>query len=292
MPQNNLHKVALCLPGGGFRGIYTVGFLKAWKALGLEYDFISGTSIGAINAAIFHQEGNTDLLEKIWLGISGSDVYTVDLFAAANPFTPKRSVLSSSPLRATIAKHLDYNKIKANPKPCFVNTTNYSTWQPLTLDITKMGLKDQMVNFILASASVPMAFPPVNWDGDWLVDGGITNNFSIVDSVRNGADTIVVLRPVLPQEHMSINNVIDMFNLSTSVPEEYVIDRELTTIDLINKVQEPFPSLKHIDVVVVQPTTPPPFALLDSSFGGLDRKKLIQDAYDLAYPILKKAFNR
>lgn len=283
-------KISLCLSGGGSRGLLTVGFLKAWTDLGLEYDFITGTSVGAINGAIFHQEGNTKLLEELWLGIKASDIYGVNVLGALNPFNKKRSVLSSKPLRKTIAKYLDYDKLRANTKPCFVNTTNYSAWTPLTLDITEMELKDQMVDFIVASASLPMAFEPVKWGQDWLYDGGMINNFSISDSIRKGADTIVVLRPVLPQKNKPIDSIIDAFSLSMSVPQEYVMDRELTTVELINTVQEPHESLRHINVIVVQPPTPPEWDILDFSFGGKDRKKVIQEAYGLAYPILEAAF--
>lgn len=284
-----MKKVALTLPGGGFRGIKTVGYLKAWKDLDLEYDFISGTSIGAINAVLFAQEGSTNLLESIWLQILAEDVYTVDALNLLSPFSKKQGLLSNKPLRKTIAKYLDYEKVRKHPKPIYVNTTNYTKWKPLTLDVREIPSKDEMVNFILASAAIPMAFPPVKWAGDWLYDGGMVNNFGIGDAIRKGADTVVVLRPVLPGFGTPINSVVDAFKLSVSIPQEYVIDRELATVELINRVQEPDPDLHHVDVVVVQPTKPPEFDILDADFGGLSREEIINDAYLLAYPVLKKA---
>jgi predicted acylesterase/phospholipase RssA len=283
-------KVALCLPGGGSRGYSTVGYLKAMVDLGIDYDFISGTSVGAINGAIFHQEGNTDLLEKLWSEIKASDIYSLNLLGAVNPFTKKRAVLSSRPLRKTIDKYLDYSKVKANPKPCYVNTTDYTNWQPLTLDIREMPVKDDMVSFILASASIPMAFDPVPWGKSWLYDGGMVMNTSVQDCIRKGADTIIVLRPVLPQKGKPINSIIDAFSLSMSIPQEYVMDRELITVELINQVQEASPDLHHVEVVVVQPPVPPSWDILDFSFGGKARQAILEDAYNLAYPILKRAF--
>lgn len=288
--QPTTGKVALCLSGGGARGINSVGFLKAWHDLGLEYDFLSGTSVGAINGAIFHQEGNTELLEKLWLEIKASNIYSLNIAGAINPFTKKRALASSDPLRKIISKYLDAEKVKANPKPCYVNTTNFTTWAPFTLDIREMPLKDQMVNFIVASASIPIVFNPVLWNDQWLVDGGVLSNFSVIDSVKKGADTIVVFRPVLPEKGKKINSIIDSFSLLTSVPEEYVMDRELTTVELINKVQEGHESLRFIKVVVVQPPLPPAWDILDFNFGGKNRKQVIQEAYDLAYPILEAAF--
>lgn len=284
-------KVALCLPGGGCRAILTVGFLKAWRDLGLKYDFISGTSAGALDAVLFAQEGNnTDFLESIWLQIGAEDIYSVDTFNLLSPFSKKQGLLSSKPLQKTLHKYLDFNKIKACPTPIYVNTTNYTKWKPFTLDIRELSTKEEMVKFITASASIPMAFSPVNWAGDWLYDGGMINCFGIKDSIDRGADTIVVLRPVLPGFGTPINSVIDAFKLSMSIPQEYVIDRELATVELVNRVQEPDPDLRHINVVVVQPTKPPEFDILDFDFGGKLREEIINDAYFLAYPILKKAF--
>lgn len=283
-------KIALCLPGGGSRGLIQVGFLKAWHDLGIDHDFLSGTSVGAINGTVYHQEQSVELLEELWSRISAGDVFRVSPFDLLNPFTKKRGVVSSDPLKKLLAKYIDYNKIKANPTPCYVNTTDYTNWQPLTLDIKEMNLKDEIVNFVLASASIPMAFPPVKWGNVWLYDGGMINNFAISDSIRKGADTIVVLRPVLPKKGSPVNSVIDAFSLSMSVPQEYVMDREIATVELINTVQEPSPKLRHINVVVVQPTTPPEWDILDFSFGGQKPKEVIKEAREYALPILEKAF--
>jgi len=283
-------KIALCLSGGGSRGIRTVGYLKAWMDFAPKADFISGTSVGAINGAVFHQEGNVDLLQEIWSKISAKDVYGVNPLDFINPFGNKQGIVSSEPLRKTIAKYLDYNKVKANPTPCYVNTTDYSNWAPLTLNIQEMNNKDDMVNFILASASIPMAFKPVKWGNSWLYDGGMINNFSVSDSIRKGADTIVVFRPVLPKLHTPINNVVDAFQLTVSVPQEYVMDREIATVELINTVQGPSPNLRHINLIVVQPPTPPEWDILDFSFAGRDRKVIMQESYNIAAPILERAF--
>ena len=56
----------LVLEGGGTKGAYQLGAYKALKELGMEFDGIVGTSIGALNAAFIIQ-GDYDIMEDIWL---------------------------------------------------------------------------------------------------------------------------------------------------------------------------------------------------------------------------------
>ena len=283
--------ISLVCPGGGARGALQVGMLKAWQELGLKADMVYGTSVGAINGMMFHQDGGkVDNLEECWASMKGSDVFSINPLHWMNPLTKKDGLLSSAPLKKTITKYLDYNKVKSNSTPFNVTTTNLTTWKPYTLNVQQMQTKDEMVNFILASASLPVAFSPVNWGEYQLADGGLVGQFNLVDSVRGGADTIVILRPVLPKTGQKVKSLIDAFSLTTSIPEEYVIDRELTTIELINKVQASHADLRHINVVVVQPALPPAWDILDFSFGGRKPKDIIQSGYNLAYPILEAAF--
>ena len=58
-------KRALVLSGGGGRGAYQVGVLKALTELGIDFDVAFGTSVGGINAA-FYAQGKLKRLEEIW----------------------------------------------------------------------------------------------------------------------------------------------------------------------------------------------------------------------------------
>lgn len=283
--------ISLILPGGGARSIAQVGMLKAWTELGIKADMVYGTSAGAINGAIYHQEqGGTDLLDECWSSMKPSDVYSIDPLHWLNPLAKKTGAVSSAPLKKTIAKYLDYNKMKANPTPINVCTTNMTTWKPLILNLQQMQLKDEMVSYILASASIPIAFPCVQWGQDQLCDGGLTNQFPLSSSIKAGADTIVILRPVLPHTGQKVNSMIDSFNLAMSIPQEYVMDRELVTIEMINKIQDTHPDLVDVRIIVVQPTLPPAWDILDFTFGGRKPKDIIQSGYNLAMPILEAAF--
>ena len=56
----------LVLEGGGTKGAYQLGAYKALKELGVEFDGVVGTSIGALNAAFIVQE-DYEIMKDIWL---------------------------------------------------------------------------------------------------------------------------------------------------------------------------------------------------------------------------------
>ena len=65
---------ALVLSGGGGRGAYEVGVMKAYSERDFAFDWIIGTSIGAINATLFAQ-GDLAILEEVWSKITSQHVY-------------------------------------------------------------------------------------------------------------------------------------------------------------------------------------------------------------------------
>ncbi len=65
---------ALVLPGGGGRGAYQVGVIKALREAGITFDLAYGTSIGGINASIYAQ-GDHGRLEELWCQIRSKDVF-------------------------------------------------------------------------------------------------------------------------------------------------------------------------------------------------------------------------
>ena len=63
--EKTIKKTALVLSGGGSRGAYEAGACQALAELGIEIDIITGTSVGAINAAMVTQ-GELELATKLW----------------------------------------------------------------------------------------------------------------------------------------------------------------------------------------------------------------------------------
>lgn len=71
-----MEKIGLVLEGGGSKGAYQVGVLKALLENGYRFDAVTGTSIGALNGAILAQEG-LDTLEEFWREVKISSIFDV-----------------------------------------------------------------------------------------------------------------------------------------------------------------------------------------------------------------------
>ena len=70
-------KIALSLEGGGARGAYQIGAVKALFENGYKFDAIVGTSIGAINGAYIAQ-GDFDKIYSMWQTMSFKDLFDLD----------------------------------------------------------------------------------------------------------------------------------------------------------------------------------------------------------------------
>jgi len=70
--------IGLALEGGGSRGAYHIGVVKAYLEAGYQFDGFVGTSIGAINAAILAQ-GEFEKAEELWTEISTSQLFDDDI---------------------------------------------------------------------------------------------------------------------------------------------------------------------------------------------------------------------
>lgn len=80
--MNKQSKLGIVLSGGGAKGAYEVGFLKALVELNIQPHAISGTSIGALNGAIYASKRNTkevyNLLDKLWNDLAKDNVLEID----------------------------------------------------------------------------------------------------------------------------------------------------------------------------------------------------------------------
>jgi predicted patatin/cPLA2 family phospholipase len=162
----------LALSGGGSHGAYGAGVLIGWTDAGTrpEFDVVTGISTGALTAtAVFLGPEYDDTLRTYTKGTNKDIFKSRGLLAVLL----KDSMYDSAPLRALIAKQIDDEVIQAvareyaKGRRLFIGTVNLDA-QAFT--IWNMGLiaasdrPDKLERYrdvILASASVPVVFPPV-----------------------------------------------------------------------------------------------------------------------------------
>lgn len=279
-------KVGLCLAGGGAKGVVQYGMLKAWRELGLNYDALYGTSVGALNGALLH--GNDwDDLDKLWHTVRNKDVYKLPWYDPLRMFSKRASLYDSGPLGKLIRKLISYENVKANPKDFWFNTTNMDTWAAEAWEVDMFPDAESFYTHLHASASPPNLFQPIRYKGVTLVDGGLRNNFCLAQAVKDGCDTIITFNFATPDPH-PINNAKDAFDnmLGVMMYSNYPLEKD--AIEIRNRIVREGneqPAMREIRVIEVQPESPVGFGLLDFNYD--DREALIALGYKSAMNKLK-----
>jgi NTE family protein len=85
----------------------------------------------------------------------------------------RRNLVPAGALRRLIARHVEYERLEDLPVPLHVIACDVLTGTERRLS------RGPLVDAVLASAAIPGIFPPVEWDGRLLVDGGVVNNTPI-----------------------------------------------------------------------------------------------------------------
>ena len=98
-------KVGLVLSGGGAKGAYQVGVVRALRELGIEVNAIAGASIGALNGAVLASAGSVaegaDRLDELWRRLASDSPLKLKSFPSYI------TLLLSSGLKLTAAPALD-----------------------------------------------------------------------------------------------------------------------------------------------------------------------------------------
>jgi len=99
----------------------------------------------------------------------------------------------------------------------------------------------------LASASIPMLFPPIPIDGSWYVDGGLRQNTPLSPAIRLGADRVLVLSLRFRQEH-SVNP--DPPVSVSAIPSPFFLAGKALNALLIDRVDYDLDRLRQMNAII------------------------------------------
>jgi hypothetical protein len=181
----------LSLSGGGQNGAFGAGLLIGWRESGRRpvFDIVGGVSTGALLAthALLGTPADDAQLEEMYTQITKKDIYKER--GIFNLIRGADSLSDTEPLRMLIAKHITAETLKrvadayADNRIIVVGTTNVDygqTWIWNMSAIAKDGNLDLYRSVLLASASFPIVFPPVEIDGHLFIDGAARSNIVIL----------------------------------------------------------------------------------------------------------------
>ncbi|WP_293045838.1 patatin-like phospholipase family protein [Paraburkholderia sp.] len=258
--------VDLALQGGGSHGAYTWGVLdRLLEEPWLQIEGISGTSAGAMNAAVLASghahsgvPGARAALERFWRRVADAARFspfrrgifdmmlgrwTLDHSPVYLAFDMMARVISPydmnpasiNPLRTILADTIDFDALRNSRIKLFVTATRVRNGQARVFRNA-----DLTADALLASACLPTLFRAVEIDGEAYWDGGYVGNPTITPLVRetDSVDTILVqVNPVeRPGTPRSAREIINRMN---EIAFNSPLLKELRMIALLHQVADP-----------------------------------------------------
>ena len=199
-------KRAFVLSGGGAKGAYEAGFLKAMDELGIYPDIVTGSSIGALNGCMIAQKDYNELLD-LWQNMTIDQVvkdgfstdFSLDsLISNTNLIIPFfKSYINSKganiqPLINMVHRLANQNKLDQSNVDFGLVTVEYPSLKPI--EITKKKIpQGQLADYLIASASCFPAFPIHYFNNQGYIDGGYYDNLPIHLAFKMGATEIIAV---------------------------------------------------------------------------------------------------
>lgn len=247
--------LGLVFAGGGGKGSYEIGVWKYLHEIGLDQYVraVSGTSVGALNAALF-VGSSYERAEDLWLNINQDKILTPkevsaedvmkwlisNGFSLAAPLTMEVSKIAAGAIMGTekiaqmfltkargdhmfsregiidmISDGLSFSMLQTSEIPCYVTCVRCNG-----LEIKRFMLNDfsgdDITTLLLASSAIPIIFPNEEFRGDKYCDGGIPivgDNVPVKPVYETGVENIIVV-------HLGQESIIDR----TQFPNAKIIE--------------------------------------------------------------------
>jgi NTE family protein len=180
-------KIGLVLGGGGIRGFAHLGAIKALEEKGIKADVFSGTSAGAIVAALLAAEISPDDIMDILKDITITDASKLTL--AVNGFATLEK------LREKLNKVLDNKDFSDLSHELYICACNLYTGKAEYFNAGNIA------KAVEASSSIPGFFSPVEIDGQLYIDGSVLDNVPIKPLIDRCEKIIAI--DVMPTKEVS-----------------------------------------------------------------------------------------
>ena len=178
--KDHIH-VGLALGSGSARGWAHIGVIQALGEIGIEPEIVAGTSIGAIVGAAYAGD-QLEMLDEWVRSLSWKKIVK---FLGMSPLSG--GFIQGEKLYEFAQTHIQDMTIDSLPRTLGVVATDLDTGREVWFQ------DGPLLEAVRASIGLPGLFAPVNLNGRWLVDGGLTNPVPISLCRAMGADVIIAV---------------------------------------------------------------------------------------------------
>ena len=303
-------KVGLVLSGGGARGAYQAGILRAIAEIAAAERIqnpirvITGVSAGAVNAAYLAATAEdfttgTEKMANMWSRITADQVFKTDALTAGRSglrfiadatmgalYRKKlaRALLDTTPLYSFLSENIPFANIHSNLMnrhfdALAVTAMNYTDSTSITFVQSQaempMWARSRRVarhatvapEHIMASAAIPIFFPPVKVGDDHFGDGSLRNTAPLSPAIHLGADRILVISvrrpdskaapitgPIDPTIARVLGVILNALMLDAIDVDMERMSRVNQTLDFVPEKQRKELSLRRVDYLWLRPS--------------------------------------
>ena len=220
----------MALAGGGSKGIYQVGAWRALSELGIEWEAVCGTSIGAVNAA-FMAQNDWEKAAGMWENLTmdqcirlpeNAELVSNNLLERKHTRLLLREVvehggIDQTPLRGLLEKYIDVNDVYDSSIDFGLCT--YALRERSGVKLWKEDIpREDFFQYILASSALP-GLRPIRLDNQIYLDGGLADNLPIDMLRAKGFRNILAIdiqapkKRNLPTERLRITHICNSLDL-------------------------------------------------------------------------------
>lgn len=212
-------KVGLALGGGGAKGVAHIGVLHALEEARVKPDYIAGTSVGAMVAAMYAFNININTIANIARDLTLAQITTFKL--------NKTGFFTADPLKEILIEYLGEVNIEDAAIPLSIVATDLTSGEEVIF--TEGPLADA----VCASASIPGVYIPMRLNDRILVDGGIVQNVPIRPLKSMGAGVIIASQLGGVRAYEEPKNVLDVMRNAFDIALSQRTKQEVKQADLL-----------------------------------------------------------
>ena len=259
--ESQKSNIGLVLSGGGVKGLAHLGTLQIIDSLNIPIDYISGTSIGAIAAALYATGHSAEEIEYITYNSKWNEIFNQNrdrnnlyyfqkmdrdnfqlsfIIKDLKPTPPvalSTGQYSFEYLAELFASYNHLNNFNNMKIPFRCNATNILTGEEV---VFKNGTISKALR---SSTSIPTVFAPVKYKNQLLVDGGVVNNIPTNLVKDMGADFTIGVN-LSNNKSNEIKDVFDMLSKSIGLYGKENASKNIKEIDILIS-----PDLPSVNVI-------------------------------------------
>lgn len=211
-------KIGLALGSGGSRGFAHVGVLKALEEADIPIDYIAGSSMGGLAAALYGAGHGIESLFK--MATTFKRKYYLDFIV------PKMGFVAGDKVKGLL-KVITFNKrVEELTPPVAIVATDLMAAERVVFT------EGSAAEAVRASVSIPGILVPAKINGRLLVDGGVIDRVPVSVVKQMGADIVIAVDVSAGKSLADIHSIFDVIMQSIDIMQEEIVKSHEITADV------------------------------------------------------------